>query len=349
MKNNASQKRCFIIAEAGSNWRAGSPKKDWERARQLIDVAKAVGADAVKFQTYRGKTVYVSNAGKSDYLAKAGIKKSIQEIFKDLEMPYEMIPRLADYCKKIGIEFMTSVFSVEDVKAVNPYVQRHKIASYEISHSKLIAFVAKIKKPVILSTGAADLDQIEWAVKWFYKNGGKNLSLMQCTAKYPAPFSSLNLRVVPELKSRFKIPVGFSDHSPDPVISPVVAVALGADIIEKHFTLNRRLSGPDHAFALEPTELKQMIKAIRDCELTLGDSKKIVGKVELELHNYAQRGIQAIGNIKKGEVLKEEVNIDILRPGKQKKGIHPRYLKDMAGKKAKRNILLGDGIKMSDY
>ncbi len=349
MEFNLKQRQCFVIAEAGSNWRAGSPEADWKRAIKLIGVAKTAGADAIKFQVFRGKTVYVPNAGASDYLAEAGIKKPIQEIFKDLEMPYEMIPKLAKHCRKIGIEFMASVFSVEDAKVVDPHVKRHKIASYEITHADLLAFVAKTKKPVILSTGAADLDQVTWAVKWFYKNGGRNLSLMQCTAKYPAEISSLNLRVIPALAKKFKIPVGLSDHSMDPIVGPIAAVAQGARIIEKHFTLDRELKGPDHAFALEPDELKLTIKSIRDCERALGSTKKIVRESEKELYNYAQRGIQAIRDIRTGDIFKLGYNISILRPGKQHKGIHPKNLQELEGKRAKRNIFLGDGIKMSDY
>ena len=172
MKSN----HVFIIAEAGSNWRVGSPGRDMKQAKQLIDAAAEAGADAVKFQTYRAETVYVPNAGMSDYLTKNGIRKSIIEIFRDLEMPYEMVPPLAAYCKKKGIEFMSSVFAEQDFNAVDPYVKRHKIASYEISHARLIERCARSKKPLILSTGAATLEDIDWAVRHFKKSGGRDLS-----------------------------------------------------------------------------------------------------------------------------------------------------------------------------
>jgi N-acetylneuraminate synthase len=341
--------KIFIIAEAGSNWRCGTPARDIKMAKSLIDVAVEAGADVVKFQTYKPETVYVPNAGDSDYLSEAGIKESITEIFKDLSMPYEIIPQLAEYCQKQNIQFMSTPFSIADAKAVDPYVKIHKIASYEISHIRLIEFVAKTGKPVILSTGGATYEDIDWAINHFYKNGGKEISLMQCTAKYPAPLSTLNLTVIPDLISRFNVPVGLSDHSRDPIIGPIGAVALGATIIEKHFTLHNKLPGPDHSFAITPDELKQMVKAIRQIEEALGSEKKDVQPQERELREYAQRSIQAIKEIKKGDVLSEGKSIDTLRPGKQRHGLHPKYLAEIEGKRATRNIALGNGIQENDY
>lgn len=341
--------KTFIIAEAGSNWRMGTFSRDMKMAKALIDVAAEAGADAVKFQTYRPETVYVPNAGNSDYLSETGVKESVTEMFKDLSMPYEMIPLLSEYCKKRNIRFMSTPFSIADAKAIDPYVKIHKIASYEISHPRLIEFVAKTGKPLILSTAGATQEDIEWTVNHFYENKGKNISLMQATAKYPAPLSTLNLKVIPNLIKRFQIPVGFSDHSRDPIIGPVAAIALGATIIEKHFTLHNALPGPDHAFALMPEELRKMVQAIRDCEKCLGSGKKTVQSEEKEIRDFAQRAIQAIKPIAKGELFKEGVNIGILRPGKQKQGLHPKNLSVIEGKKASRSIPLGDGIRTGDY
>jgi len=343
------KERVFIIAEAGSNWKMGTAERDVNMAKTLINIASAAGADAVKFQTYRPETVYVSNAGSADYLSKAGINKSIMKIFHDLSMPYEMIPQLADYCKEKEIQFMSTPFSNEDAKVINPYVKIHKIASSEIGHIRLIEFVAKSGKPLILSTGAATYDEIKWALEYFYKKGGKTISLLQTTAKYPAPLSTLNLKVIPELRKQFNVPIGLSDHSREPIIGPVAAVALGATIIEKHFTLNNELPGPDHSFAITPSELKTMVKAIRNCEECLGSGKKIVQNEEMELRKYALRGIQCIKSIQKGDIFNEGYNIDILRPGKQKQGIHPKYLPEIEGKKSKRDIELGEGIMQDDY
>ncbi len=344
-----NKNQVFIIAEAGSNWRIGTSIRDIQMAKKLIDVAHEAGANAVKFQTYRAESVYVPNAGESNYLSKKGEKKSINEIFKDLSMPYEMIPQLSDYCKKKDIQFMSTVFSIEDAKAVDPYVDIHKIASYEITHSRLIDFIAKTRKPLILSTGAATENEIEWAINHFRQNGGKEISLLQTTAKYPAPLSTLNLKVIPSLKNHFNVPVGLSDHSTNPIMGPIIAVALGASIIEKHFTLSKELPGPDHSFALTPDQLKTMVKAIRESETCLGIGKKIVQNEEKELRDFAQRGLQSIKSIKKGEILREGVNIDILRPGKQKKGLHPMYLTKIEGKKATRDIDLGEGIMNGDF
>lgn len=338
----------FIIAEAGSNWKAGSPRQDWTRARVLIAAAAEAGADAIKFQTFRAEAVYVPNAGTSDYLSANGIRKPINEIFKEMAMPHAMIPRLATYAQSKKIQFLSSFFSSEDFQAVNPYVETHKIASYEISHPGLLRLAARSGKPLILSTGASTLEDIDWAVRFFKKNGGRSLYLLQCTAKYPAPFSALNLRAIPELARRYGVPAGLSDHSREPVTAPVAAVALGARIIEKHFTLSNRLSGPDHAFAVTPPELKQMVQAVRDCERALGDGRKRVLAEEKELRAYAQRAVQAIRPIAKGEGFTEGENIAILRPGKQPKGLHPRFLKRIERARAKRRIPLGRGIRKED-
>jgi len=344
-----NKNKVLIIAEAGSNWRMGTERRDMKMAKTLIESASQAGADAIKFQTYRAETVYVSNAGKLSYLDEGNSPESISDIFKDLSMPYEMIPELADFSKSHSIEFMSTPFSIEDTKAIDPFVNRHKIASYEIGHSELISFIAQIGKPLILSTGGATIDEIKWAVNFFHSNGGKEISLMQNTAKYPAPFSTLNLRVIPTLKKIFDVPVGLSDHSRDPILAPVAAVALGATIIEKHFTLDNKLPGPDHSFAITSEELKKMVEAIRNCEDSLGSEDKFVQKDEEELRNFAQRGIQAKRNISKGESLEIGKNIDILRSGIQNKGLHPKFLNDIDGKKASRDIPVGDGIIHGDY
>ncbi len=339
----------FIIAEAGSNWKAGSPVADWCRARSLVDAARDAGADAVKFQTFRADSVYVPNAGSSDYLSKNGFRGSIFDLFKKMAMPYEMIPKLAAYCRKRNIEFMSSFFSEEDFRRVDPWVRRHKIASYEITHPRFLELAARSGKPLILSTGAATYEDIDWAVAYFRKAGGKDLTLLQCTAKYPASFQALNLRVIPEFFKRYKTATGLSDHSPDPLVGPVTATALGAVVIEKHFTLSRKLKGPDHAFALEPDELKQMVRAVRDCQRSLGDGKKRVLPEERELRSYAQRAVQVTRKVAKAETLRFGHNIDILRPGRQTKGLHPRHLKRIDGARTLRALALGRGVLQRDF
>lgn len=339
----------FIIAEAGSNWRIGSAKQDMKMARALIEAAAEAGANAVKFQTFQPSSVYAPNAGQADYLAREGIQKDILELFTDLAMPHEMIPELAAHCRLLNIEFMSSTFSFEDFQAVNPYIRRQKIASYEITHLHLIELAAKAQKPLFLSTGAATEREIAWAVETYRELGGVELTLMQCTARYPAEGDAMNLRVIPWLKNRFKVDVGLSDHSLHPTLAPVAAVALGATAIEKHLTIDRSLPGPDHAFAIEPRELKEMVRAIRETEKMLGSGVKSIHPVEEELRAFAQRGIQAIQNIAPGDLLKEGENIAILRPGRHPKGIHPKFLKAIEGRRALRAISIGAGIQQGDW
>ncbi len=343
---NSSQ--IFIIAEAGSNWKVGSYSQNVMRAKKLIRVAAESGADAVKFQTFRTNTVYVPNAGNSNYLEKSGIKKSINKIFENAEMPYEMLKELSEFCNKEDIQFMSTPFSVADAKAINPYVKIHKVASYEINHVRLLEYLAKTKKPIILSTGASNYDEIDFAVSLLKKHHVSEYALLQCTAKYPAPLESLNLSTILEMKKKYKVPIGLSDHSLDPIIGPMMAIGLGAKIIEKHFTLDKNLPGPDHKFALNPVELKKMIQSIRSAEKTFGDGKKRVLDVEIELRNFAIRRIQAIKNIKKGDKFEEGKNIEVLRPGNRTGGAEARFLLKINGKKSKRTIKSGEGIRLQD-
>jgi len=339
---------CFVIAEAGSNWKARTQKQSIARAKKLIDVAAKLGADAIKFQTYNAKSVYVENAGQSKYLMKKGIKNDVTEVFDKFSMPHSMLPVLAQYCKKRKIEFMSTPFSIEDAKAVNKVVRFHKIASYELNHTKLLECVAKTGKPVIISTGSSTLEEIDYALKTLKKNGCNQIVILQCTAKYPSPPESLNLNVIPELKKRYNVPIGFSDHSIDPVIGPLSALSLGATIIEKHFTLDKSLTGPDHYFALNPKELKLMIDSIRKSEVSRGDKNKKILLEEKELRQFAVRAIQATKNIKKGERLQIGKNMDVLRPGSQKRGEDPRFWKKIEGKIAKKSINKGTGISRKD-
>jgi N,N'-diacetyllegionaminate synthase len=335
--------RTFVIAEAGSNWKCGSYEDDLKRGKDLIRIAASCGADAVKFQTYRPETTYVYGAGSSNYLSEQGINEDINKIFENLSMPYEMIPELAKYAQKQKILLMSTPFSVNDAKQIDPFVSLHKIASFEINHTRLIEFIAKTQKPIIISTGASTYDEIDFAVNLVKKTHNK-LALLQCTSKYPCPSESLNLSVIPHMKSRYDLPVGFSDHSTDPVIGPILAVGLGSIIIEKHFTLDRSLPGPDHAFALIPSELEQMIKSIRIAEFAKGNGKKIILDEELELRHFATRSIQAIKDISKGDTLQEGVNFDVLRPGNRIRGAEARFLELFNGKRSKKDVKNGDGI-----
>tara|TARA_B100000678_G_scaffold251164_1_gene226373 strand:- start:813 stop:1871 length:1059 start_codon:yes stop_codon:yes gene_type:complete len=334
----------FIIAEAGSNWKSGSYEEDLEQAKKLIKIASKAGADAVKFQTYKADTVYAYNAGNSNYLAEQGINKEINEIFEYLSMPYEMISELSQICNDEKIIFMSTPFSVEDAKQIDPFVSLHKIASFEINHVRLIEFLSKTEKPILISTGASTFGEIDFAVNLIKNNKNNEIGLLQCTSKYPAPIESLNLSTIPKMKERYNIPIGFSDHSVEPLIGPLTAVGLGATIIEKHFTLDKNLPGPDHSFAITPQELELMVKSIRQADKTKGNGKKIILNEEQELLLFAKRRIQAIKDIRKGDILKEGFNFEVLRPGNRIRGLEPRFLDKINGAKSTKDVLKGDGI-----
>jgi sialic acid synthase SpsE/RimJ/RimL family protein N-acetyltransferase len=338
-----------IIAEAGSNWKVGSSSKDEKMAKSLIVAAKEAGADVIKFQTFTPEKIYAPGAGKSLYLSHAGIDDDMHTLFQELAMPYEMIPLLAKYCDEIGIEFMSTPFSKEDFAAVDPFVKRHKIASYELGHIHLLELAARSGKPTYLSTGAATIQEIAWAVAFYKQAGGADLTLLQCSAQYPAESLAMNVRAVEELRRIFSLPTGLSDHSMDVLSAPLMAVGLGAVVIEKHFTLSKHLPGPDHAFALEPHELQLLVKSIRVAEEMRGSGYKKIEQEEKELYCFAKRKIQTLCDIAVGERFEEDINVAILRPGGQKMGVHPRYMYEIVGKRATRAMKRGEGVQHGDW
>ncbi len=333
---------CFVIAEAGANWRyCDDVGKNYEHALKLIDIATKANADAVKFQIYRAKRMYTKSAGFADYIGK---EKSIYRIIEEMEVPYEWLPKLKEYCDKKDIIFLATPFdekSADELEAVG--MDAYKIASYTINHLPLLEYIAELGKPMIMSTGASSIKDIKDSVECVKKAGNNKLALMQCTAKYPAPLDTLNLRAIPELKKRFNVPVGFSDHSREPLPAPLGAVALGADLIEKHYTTDNALEGPDHGFAILPHELKELVTHIRQVEESLGSGEKIIQDGEKELYEFARRSIHAVREIKKGETLTSD-NIAVLRPGKVKPGLEPKFLDKVLGKKAKGDIMVDEGI-----
>jgi len=342
-------KPVFVVGEAGSNWRAGDVGGDEERAHAMVDAAADAGCDAVKFQVFRAVTLYAPGAGQSDYLAQAGIHEDVIALLGSLEMPYAMLAGLAARARERGLEFMAAAFAVADARAVDPYAHVHKIASYEINHLRLLEFIAATGKPVVVSTGAATRDDIRRCLDFLRARGGGPVALMQCTAAYPAPPAAVNLRAIPALAAEFGVPVGLSDHTADPIAAPAGAVALGAAVIEKHFTLNKKLPGPDHSFAVEPHELAAMVRTIRLVEQMRGTGEKTPHAVEEELVAYAVRGLQATRAVAPGEVLEEGVNMDILRPGKNRRGMNPFEIGRVQGRRATRAIPAGDGIREGDF
>jgi N-acetylneuraminate synthase len=319
----------FIIAEAGSNHDG-----NFDQALKLIDVAADAGVDAIKFQSFHARTLYPNSRVTTDYLRSIGLKKTLYQMIEDMEMPFEWIPKLAAHCRKKKILFLSTPFDEEATDQLDPFVAAFKIASYELNHVPLLQHVAGKKKPVILSTGAATLSEIDRAVADLRK---VPLCLMQCTAKYPAPIDSLNLRSIQTLSKRYGVPVGLSDHSMPPVPGPVAALALGANLIEKHFTLSRNLKGPDHSYAIEPAELKAMVQALREAEKMLGHGRKEPLPVERELREY-RSGVFSLTAIKKGETLSRE-NVAVLRrTGQKETNLHPKQYASLLGKPAARAI-----------
>jgi N-acetylneuraminate synthase len=230
---------------------------------------------------------------------------------------------------------------------VNSFVPAHKIASYESTHLPLIKHVARKGKPIVLSTGMATVPEIREALEAIESTGNRNVVLMHCVAKYPAPISSSNLRAIDLLRKEFGVPVGLSDHSREAVINPVAMAARGGNIIEKHFTIENSLPGPDHKFAIEPQELEEMVASIRKAEAALGTSVKGVLPLEQELFTFARRRLHAIRDIKRGDVFTLE-NVAVLRSGKARHGLEPKYFERLLGRRARNDIKESDGVRAED-
>lgn len=321
---------CFIIAEAGVNHNG-----DAELAKKLIDVAKEAGADAVKFQTFKAAKVVTQKAEKAVYQkGTTEAEESQYEMIKKLELTEYDFRELADYAKDNDILFLSSPFDKESVDLLDGInVPAFKIASGEITNFPLLRYIAKKGKPIILSTGMSILEEVEEALNVIRIEGVKDVILLQCVSNYPSKMGDVNLRAMETLKQAFKIPVGFSDHTLG-ITAPIAAVALGACLIEKHFTLDRNLSGPDHKASLEPKELKEMVQAIRDVEKSLGDGIKRPTKKEEEIKKVVRRSIVAKVDIPEGVIIMENM-LDVKRPGT---GIEPTHIKEIIGKRAKSRL-----------
>ena len=330
---------CFIVAEAGSNHNGSL-----DQALRLIDVAAAAGADAVKFQHFKASKLYPPSAGESDYL---GIPKPIYAIIREMETPDEWVPCLVKYCQERDIAFLSSAFDEASADLLEPYVPAFKVASYEMTHLPLLRHIARKGKPMIISTGTAALDEVLRCVHVIRAEGNEQIILLQCTARYPAPLDSVNARALVTLREATGFPTGLSDHSRDPIVAPVVAVALGACLIEKHFTLSNHLPGPDHQFAVEPHELKELVRRIRQAEQALGHGRKEPLPVEQELRSFARRSIFAIRLIRQGETCSAQ-NIAVLRCGKLGFGLEPEHYDQILGRVAARDIPADTPIRLDD-
>jgi len=262
-------------------------------------------------------------------------------------MPYEWIPELYEYCREQGVQFLSTPFDERSAKELEEYVPAWKVASYTSSHVPFLEFLAGTEKPIIMSTGAHELNEVAESVEVLRETGVSALVLLQCVAAYPTPLLDINVRVVETLRDDFDTLVGLSDHTLDPVTAPAAATALGSSVVEKHFTLDKSMEGPDHEFALEPDELNRMVTAIRETESALGTGQKSVLDVEEELYEKANRAIHATANIAAGENLTTE-NVAVLRPGEREIGLPPKFYDEILGKTVARDVQKGKGIQWDD-
>jgi sialic acid synthase SpsE len=319
---------CFVIAEAGANH-----NRDLDVARALIDAAAEAGADAVKFQTYTGADLYSSRTPQFEYLKD---DRPIQEILDAVALPREWQPQLAEYARERGILWFSSPFDRAAVDSLAELgVPAVKIASFELVDLPLIRHAAATGIPLILSTGMATYGEIDDALAAVADAGGEQVALLRCASLYPAPPQIINLRAMATLRDAFGVPVGLSDHTTG-ISVPAGGAALGMELIEKHFTLDRSMHGPDHAFAIEPHELKAMVVAIREVEAARGNGR-LEGPSELErkeMYANARRSVIAARDIPAGTVIAADM-LTVKRPGY---GIAPKHLDLVVGRTARVDI-----------
>ncbi|MBN8703422.1 MAG: N-acetylneuraminate synthase [Bacteroidetes bacterium] len=334
--------KVLIIAEAGVNHNG-----NFDLAIAMIDEAKKSGADIVKFQTAIPELVMTSAAPKAKYQARlTGAEESQLEMAKKIHLPLDAYKKLQTYCNSKKIEFLSTAFDLKSFDLLEKLkVRLHKIPSGDITNYPLLVKAAKTKKHVILSTGMCCLSEIEEAIKVLLNNGMKrnDITLMHCTTEYPTPFEDVNLNAMNTLKKAFGVQVGYSDHTPG-IEVPIAAVAMGATVIEKHFTLDKNMIGPDHKASLEPNELSAMVKAIRNIEKSMGNGLKIPGAAESKNIIVARRSIHIASNLKKGYTLKES-DLIMKRPGD---GISPMNIKKIIGRSLKTNLTIDHKLRWED-
>ena len=324
------RKKVFIIAEAGVNHNGSLAL-----AKKLIDAARDAGADAVKFQSYDAGSLVSKNATKAEYQKKTTSPEESQfEMLRKLQLSRRDHVELIAHSKKRRIIFLSSPFDKKSADLLEKLgVSQYKIPSGEITNIPLLKHVAKKMRPIILSTGMSDLGDIEEALDAMYTTGNKRVKLLHCVTEYPAPYRAINLRAMITMKNAFNVPVGYSDHTPGTEIA-LAAVALGAEIVEKHLTLDKTMDGPDHSASLEPTEFAEMVTAVRNIELSLGDGRKKPAQCELKNMDIARKSIVAARRIEQNEKI-IRTKLAIKRPGS---GVKPKDLGKIVGLTAKKLI-----------
>ena len=313
----------FIIAEGGINHNG-----KLSLAKKIISKAKAAGADAVKFQTFKAEDL-------------ASPKSKFFKIFKKLELDFEEFGELADYAKNQNIIFLSTPFSFDAVNLLMQLkVPAFKIASGDLTNIPLVEYAASKKKPMIISTGMANETEIQQSINAIRKTGNKKIIIMHSVSAYPTPINEVNLSVIKQLREKFKQPVGYSDNGSN-LLVPVIAVASGADLIEKHFTINRKLSGPDQKLSTNPSDFKKLVKNIRLVEKMMGVNIKKCQTSEFGNKFAARRSITALTTIERGTKIDKKM-LGLQRPAS---GLEPKYFSRVIGKRAKRKITKGESIK----
>jgi len=330
--------KTLIIAEAGVNHNGSI-----EIAKKLIDTAANAGVDIVKFQTFKTENLVTKKAKKAEYQSKnTDTNESQFDMIKKLELDRKSHEILMDYCSQKNIEFLSTPFDFESIELlVDLGIKRFKIPSGEITNLPYLRKIGSYNFEVILSTGMSGLSDIENAIKILVDSGTNyhNISILHCNTEYPTPFTDVNLEAMRTIANAFQLRVGYSDHTVG-IEVPIAAVALGAEIIEKHFTLDKNMEGPDHKASLEPDELKKMVDSIRNIELAMGTGVKMPSQSESKNMNIARKSIVALTNIAEGDLFSES-NLTVKRPGN---GISPMFWDKIIGKKANRNYLADDLI-----
>ena len=323
----------FIIAELSANH-----NQNFDIAAKTIEAAKEAGADAIKLQTYTPDTITIDCDKeyfkiKGDNLWKG---KTLHELYQEAYTPWDWQPKLKKIADDLGIILFSSPFDFTAVDFLEKMkVPAYKIASFEITDIPLIKYVASKQKPIIISTGIAELEDIELAVETCITEGNNQIAILKCTSSYPAPFEDINLRTIPDMQARFNTIVGLSDHTLG-ISIPIAAVSLGARIIEKHFIIDKSIGGTDAAFSIEPNEFKQMANSIREVEKSLGTATYKINE-KVKANRVFARSIFVVENIKQGELFTKS-NIKSIRPSD---GMHPKYYYEILGKKAKIDIEKG--------
>lgn len=333
-------KHIIIIAEAGVNHNGSL-----ELAKKLVDEAKRAGADYVKFQTSTPEKVISVFAEQAEYQKNnTGTQESQLDMVRKIMLSLEEFRPLKEYCDKVGIKFMSTPFDLDAIDLLASFGMDYmKVPSGEITNLPYLRKIAKLRMPVILSTGMSRIGEVEDAINILIYGGMKreNIILLHCNTEYPTPYEDVNLKAMLTLRDTFGVRVGYSDHTKG-IEVPIAAVAMGAEVIEKHFTLDHNLPGPDHVASLEPKELKAMVDSIRNIEKAIGSGLKVVSSSEEKNIKIARKSIIAAKDIKAGELLTEE-NLTVKRPGN---GVSPMLWDSVIGTKAKRDFVYDEPIEI---